>query len=594
VSVHPNDIARRSRVAALGVVVLLVALASAFFNAQVLQHDRYKLQSQENRLRAIPLPAPRGTIYDRAGNIIAENLPGYSVSLFPPSVDSLRAALKQLSTVITLTPDQIEQAVRRYRRDPNRPTVIIADASIDVISVLEEHRINFPRLIIQSVPKRFYPDGPVVAPFVGYTGEVTDADLNSPAYEGYKPGQLVGKGGLEKEYEKELRGTEGVRYDEVDARGRLVRQASERMDLNPEPAPPLYTNIDLDLQRYTASIFGDSLQGALVALDPQTGGVLALYSAPSYDVNRFTGGIPADYWKQLLTDERRPLVNKAIQGRYPPGSTFKLATAVTGLEGGIVSLDSHMPEPCTGGYQYGNRYFHCWDKHGHGDIDLSQAIEKSCDVYFYQLGLKIGLSRLIAGGVSLQLRDKSGIDLPEEKRALFPYAIDYYNKTYGARGWSNSVTLNLAIGQGEDAQTVVNMAKFYAALATDGRAPTPFVARHAPVKEQIFKLTPEQMDGLRKALAGVVQAGGTAASARIQGVVLAGKTGTAQTGKFVNGTELNHAWFVGFAPADQPKIVVAVMIEFGGHGGRAAHVASSVISHYLKVVPVSSQLQTEG
>jgi penicillin-binding protein 2 len=592
-SVHPNDIARRSRMASLGVSALLLALAGAFFNAQVLQHDRYKLQSQENRLRAIPLPAPRGIIYDRTGNIIAENLPGYAVSIFPPNVDSLRAALKQLSSVITLTPDQVEQTVRRYRRDPNRPTVIISDASIDVISVLEEHRINFPRLIIQSVPKRFYPDGPAVASFVGYTGEISDADLNSPAYEGYKPGQLIGKGGLEKEYEKELRGHEGVRYDEVDARGRLVRQASERMDLNPEPAPPLHTNIDLDLQRYTASVFGDSLQGALVALDPQTGGVLALYSAPSYDVNRFTGGIPADYWKQLLTDDRRPLVNKAIQGRYPPGSTFKLATAVTGLEGGIVSLDSHMPEPCTGGYQYGNRYFHCWDKRGHGDIDLSQAIEKSCDVYFYQLGLKIGLSRLIAGGVSLDMRDKSGIDLPEEKRALFPYAVDYYNKTYGARGWSNSVILNLSIGQGENAQTVVNMAKFYAALATDGRAPTPFVARHTPERQQLFKLTQEQMDGLRKALAGVVQAGGTAASARIQGVVLAGKTGTAQTGKFVNGTELNHAWFVGFAPADKPRIVVAVMIEFGGHGGRAAHVASSVISHYLKVVPVSA-VQTEG
>lgn len=592
-SVHPNDIARRSRVASIAIAALLTALACAFFNAQVLQHDRYKLQSQENRLRAIPLPAPRGIIYDRSGNIIAENLPGYAVSLFPPSVDSLRAALKQLSTVITLTPDQVDQAVRHYKRDPNRPTVIISDASIDVISVLEEHRINFPRLIIQSVPKRFYPDGPAVASFVGYTGEITDADLNTPQYEGYKPGQLVGKGGLEKEYEKELRGTEGVRYDEVDARGRLVRQASERMDLTPEPAPPLYTNIDLDLQRYVAGVFGDSLQGALVALDPRTGGVLALYSAPSYDVNRFTGGIPADYWKELLTDERRPLVNKATQGRYPPGSTFKLVTAVTALEGGLVSLDSHMPEPCTGGFQYGNRYFHCWKKEGHGDIDLSQAIEKSCDVYFYQLGLKIGLSRLIAGGVSLQMRDKSGIDLPEEKRALWPYAVDYYNKTYGARGWSSAVILNLAIGQGENAQTVINMAKFYAALASDGEAPTPFVARHAPERKQIFKLTPEEMDGLRKALAGVVQAGGTAASASIRGVVLAGKTGTAQTGKRVNGVELNHAWFVGFAPADQPTIVVAVMVEFGGHGGRAAHVASSVIAHYLKVAPVAA-MQTEG
>ena len=591
-SVHPNDIARRSRVASLAQAAIIVTLMGAFFKTQVLQHDRYKLQSQENRLRAIPLPAPRGIIYDRTGNIIAENLPGYSVSILPPNVDSLRTALAQLSGVITLTPDQIDQAVRRYRRDPNRPTVIISDASIDVISVLEEHRINFPRLIIQSVPKRFYPDGPAVASFVGYTGEITDADLNSNQYEGYKPGQLVGKGGLEREYEKALRGREGVRYDEVDARGRQVRQAGPRMDLNPEPAPPLYTNIDADLQRYTAQIFGDSLQGGAIAIDPRNGAVLALYSAPSYDVNRFTGGIPADYWKVLLSDERHPLVNKVTQGRYPPGSTFKLATAVTGMEAGVVSLDEHMPVPCTGGFQYGNRYFKCWDKRGHGDISLARAIEVSCDVYFYQLGLKIGLSKLLAGGVSLGMREKSGIDLPEEKRALWPYAVDYYNKTYGARGWSNSVTLNLAIGQGENAQTVVNMAKFYAALATDGTAPTPEIVKRAPERTRVFQLTPEQMEGLRKALAGVIQSG-TAQSAKIQGVMLAGKTGTAQTGKRVNGVELNHAWFVGFAPADNPTIVVAVMLEFGGHGGRAAHVASAMISHYLKVAPVAA-VETEG
>lgn len=591
-SVHPNDIARRSRVARLGLGAVILSLMGAFFNAQVLQHDRYKLQSQENRLRALPLPAPRGIIYDRSGNIIAENLPGYAVSIAPVNVDSLRSSLKQLSNVITLTPDQVDAAVRRFRRDPNRPTLIISDASMSVVSVLEEHRINFPRLIIQSVPKRFYPDGPAVASFVGYTGEVTDADLNSPAYQGYKPGQLVGKGGIEKEYEKVLRGKEGVRYDEVDARGRQVRQATPRLDLNPEPAPPLYTNIDLDLQRYVAAVFGDSLVGGAIAMDPRDGGVLALYSAPSYDVNKFTGGIPADYWKELLSDDRRPLVNKVTQGRYPPGSTFKLATAVTGLEDGVVTLDEHMPEPCTGGFQYGNRYFKCWDKKGHGSISLARAIEVSCDVYFYQLGLKIGLSRMIAGGVSLDMREKSGIDLPDEKRALFPYAVDYYNKTYGARGWSNAVTLNLSIGQGENSQTVVNMAKFYAALATDGTAPTPEIVRRAPVKTRIFRLDQQQMDGLRTALAGVIGEG-TATSARIQGIMLAGKTGTAQTGKRVNGVELNHAWFVGFAPADKPTIVVAVMLEYGGHGGRAAHVASSIISHYLKVAPVTA-VQSEG
>jgi penicillin-binding protein 2 len=592
VSVHPNDIARRSRVATLGLLAVILSLMGAFFNAQVVQHDRYKLQSQENRLRALPLPAPRGIIYDRSGNIIAENLPGYSVSIAPVNVDSLRSSLQHLSSVITLTPDQVDAAVRRFRRDPNRPTLIISDASMSVVSVLEEHRINFPRLIIQSVPKRFYPDGPVVASFVGYTGEITDADLNSPAYKGYKPGQLIGTGGIEKEYESVLRGREGVRYDEVDARGRQVRQATPRLDLNPEPAPPLYTNIDLDLQRYVAAVFGDSLVGGAIAMDPRDGGVLALYSAPSYDVNKFTGGIPADYWKGLLNDERRPLVNKVIQGRYPPGSTFKLATAVTALEDGVVTLDEHMPEPCTGGYQYGNRYFKCWDKRGHGSISLARAIEVSCDVYFYQLGLKIGLSRLIAGGVSLDMRERTGIDLPDEKRALWPYAVDYYNKTYGARRWSNAVTLNLSIGQGENSQTVVNMAKFYAALATDGTAPTPEVVKQAPVRTRIYKLNQEQMDGLRTALAGVVGQG-TAQSARIEGIMLAGKTGTAQTGKRVDGVELNHAWFVGFAPADKPTIVVAVMLEYGGHGGRAAHVASSIISHYLKVAPVTA-VQSEG
>lgn len=592
-SVHPNDVARRSRVASLGLAAIVASLAAAFFNAQVIQHDRYKLQSQENRLRAIPLPAPRGIIYDRTGKVIAENLPGYAVSISPTSLDSLKVSLQRLGTVIDLKPEQVDAALRRFRRDPHRPTVIISDAEPAVVSVLEEHRINFPRLIIQSVPKRFYPDGPAVASFVGYTGEISDADLNGSQYPGYKPGQLIGKGGLEKEYEKSLRGREGVRYDEVDARGRLVRQAGERMDLTPEPAPPLYTNIDIDLQRYVAEIFGDSLQGGAIAIDPRNGGVLALYSAPSYDVNRFTGGIPADYWKTLLTDERRPLVNKVIQGRYPPGSTFKLATAVTGLQSGLVTLDGHMPDPCTGGLQYGNRYFKCWYKPGHGDLTLAQAIEKSCDVYFYQLGLKIGLSRLIAGGVSLDMRDRSGIDLPEEKRALWPYAVDYYNKTYGARGWSNAVTLNLSIGQGENAQTVVNMAKFYAALATDGTAPTPEIARLKPERQRVFKLTDEQMVGLRTALAGVVSAGGTAASSRIEGIMLAGKTGTAQTGKRVEGVELNHAWFVGFAPADQPTIVVAVMIEYGGHGGRAAHIASSIISHYLKVTPVAA-VETEG
>jgi penicillin-binding protein 2 len=572
----------------LALVLGFLFLVGAFFKTQVIQNKQYVMQSQENRLRPIPLPAPRGIIYDRHGQVIAENLPAYSVSITAPSVDSLRGALSALATTLQLDQGQINAAIRRYRRAPTRPTVIVPDASIDVVSVLEEHRLDFPRLIIQSVPKRYYPDGSAVASFVGYTGEITESELNDPKYANYKPGQEIGKAGLEKQYESILHGREGVRFDEVDARGRPVRGEGPRPDLDPVGAPPLYTNIDLDLQKFTVGLFADSLQGGAVAIDPNTGEVLALYSAPSWDPNKFTGGIPADYYKQLLQDDRRPLVNKAIQGRYPPGSTFKLAVSVIALQNGLVGLNEHMPAPCTGGYQFGNRYFRCWDKRGHGYLSLEGAIKHSCDVYFYQLGLKIGLSKLIAGGITLTMRDKSGIDLPEENQPYWPYAVDYYNKKYGPRNWSNAETLNLAIGQGANSQTVVNMAKFYSALATQGMAPRPEIAHLVPQKKQVFHLTGAQDSVLLEGLKAVLEGGGTAAASAIQGLTLAGKTGTAQ-----NTGGADHGWFVGFAPADHPKIVVAVLLEFGLHGSRAAHIATAIMGHYLKVGPIQA-IMDEG
>ncbi len=566
----------------LALVLGFLFLIGAFFKTQVIQNHQYVMQSEENRLRPIPLPAPRGIIYDRHGEVIAENLPAYSVSITAPNVDSLRAALSQLAPTLQLEAYQINAAIRRYRRAPTRPTVILPDASIDIVSVLEEHRLDFPRLIIQSVPKRYYPDGPMVASFVGYTGEITESDLNDPKYASYKPGQEIGKAGLEKQYEAILHGKEGVRFDEVDARGRPVRGEGPRPDLNPLGAPPLYTNIDLDLQKFMVGIFADSLQGGAVAIDPTTGEVLALYSAPSWDPNKFTGGIPADYYKQLLDDKRRPLVNKAIQGRYPPGSTFKLATSVIALKDGLVGLKEHMPVSCSGGLQYGSRYFRCWEKKGHGSLDLEGAIKHSCDVYFYQLGLKVGLSRMIAGGISLTMRDKSGIDLPEENQPFWPYAIDYYNKKYG-RNWSNAETLNLAIGQGANSQTVVNMAKLYSAIATQGEEARPEIAHLVPQRKQIYNLSQEQDSVLLEGLKAVLEAGGTAGASAIQGLTLAGKTGTAQ-----NPGGNDHGWFVGFAPADHPKIVVAVLLEFGLHGSRAAHIASAIIGHFLKVGPIKA------
>ena len=590
-SFHPNEMQRRARLAAALLFLAFVFLVGSFFRTQVLQHAQYVLQSEENRLREVPLPAPRGVIYDRRGQIIAENLPGYSVSLLAPGVDSLRAALRRLAGTITMSPEQINQAVRRFRRAPNRPAVIFPDASFDVVSVLEEHRVEFPGLIIQSAPKRYYPDGPAMAAFIGYTGEVNEAELSSANFRGYKAGQQVGKDGLERQYEHLLRGREGTRFVEVDARGRVVREAGARQDLLPEAAPPLYTNIDLDLQKFVVELFGDSLIGGIVALEPKTGAVLALHSAPTFDPNRFIGGIPADYLRALNEDGRRPLYNKAIKGAYAPGSIWKLATAVTAMQAGIVSLDDQMPVACTGGYQYGNRRFKCWEKKGHGHLNLAQAIESSCDVYFYQLGLKIGLSRLVAGGVELGARERTGIDLPWETRPSFPSApaTDYYNRRFVSRGGSKAVSLNLAIGQGENAQTVVNMARFYTALATDGYAAQPRILRGESQRVQMFQLDDEQLAGVKKALAGVVQRG-TAAASQIRGVMLAGKTGTAQN---AHDPTRDHAWFVGFAPANDAKIVVAVVLEFGGHGTRAARHASKINEHYLGV-PTPQVINTEG
>jgi penicillin-binding protein 2 len=592
-SFHPNDIVKRGRAASLIVTGVLVFLLGGFFRSQVLNHAKYDLQSKTNRLRELPLPAPRGVIFDRNNKVIADNVIGYSVSVLAMKEDTLRAVLQRLTGTISITPTQIEQSVRRFRQAPTRPTVIIPDASFDVVSVLEEHRSQFPGLIIQSAPRRFYPDGPIVASFVGYVGEVSQAELAQSSFADYKPGQQVGKQGLEKQYESLLRGKEGSQFVEVDARGRIVRNSGAQPDQVPEAGPDLHTNIDLDLQKFVAGIFGDSLQGGAVAIDPQTGGVLALYSAPSFDGNRFIGGVSAQYYDSLRTDERRPLYNKALQGTYPPGSTWKLATTAIGLETGAVKMTDKMPIPCSGGMQFGSRYFHCWKPEGHGYLDLKGAIAKSCDVYFYQLGLRLGIARLIAGGVSIGFDKKAGIDLPEELRPRFPKTTEYFDNKYGKGRWNNSLVLSMAIGQGDNSQTILNMAKFYTALGTDGKAATPQVKKGPAQRIQVVQLTADQMEQMRQALVGVVNAG-TAAASAIKGVQLAGKTGTAQSGKYVNGKELNHGWFVGFAPADKPAIVVAVMIEFGGHGTRAAAIASKIIQAYLHVAPVLDASSVDG
>lgn len=589
-SFHPNEVARRARAVRAVLTLVIAGLGLAFFRVQVLRSSQYALQADGNRMREVPLVAPRGIIYDRNGEIIAENLPGYTVSLLSPTADSLASALDALSKIVPIDERHRSLVMRRYERARNQPAVIFNDAPFEIVSALEEHRVQFPELIIQNSPKRYYPDGEAVAAVMGYIGEISELELTLPKFEGYKPGQLIGKAGLERQYEAQLHGREGSRFVEVDARGRVVRDQGVRPDIMPEAPAALTSTLDLELQRFIHERYKDSLLGAVVAIDPKTGGVLALYSGPTYDINRFTGSVPPSYFNQLNTDPRKPLYNKATQGVYPPASTWKLATAVMAMEMGIADIDTYMERPCTGGYMFGNRFFRCWKHDGHGNVNMRQAIATSCDTYFYQLGLKIGLSNLVAGGIRMGFGSRSGIDYPQETMPNFPKAdiTRYYNEKYGARNWTNAVTLNLSIGQGENDQTAINMARFYTALATDGTAARPHLIQQDVPRERLFSIRPEQLAALREAMADVVSSRGTAGSAAVQGITIAGKTGTAQN------AGPDHAWFVGFAPYEDPKIVVAVFVEFGLHGYTAARIATKVMEQYLKTTLVNASATTNA
>ncbi len=579
-SFHPHLLERRLRVARTVVWGALAALVVVFFRTQILEHSKYQLQSETNRLRPIPLPAPRGIITDRNGKVLADNVPGYTVSLLPAAhEDSLRAALRRIAPIVRLDSAATERVLVRYRRAPYLPVTVLPNATFTIVSQLEERRLMFPGLLIQPEPKRHYPDSSLVAPRVGYIGEVSEAERAQRRLSPVRLGGLLGKDGLEREYDDSLRGADGVRFVEVSALQRVVRDAGAASTLLPIPGRALATTIDLDLQRYVARIFPAGQRGAVLALNPNSGEILALYSAPGFDPNAFVGGVDPDYWRSLNTSPAHPLLDRAIKTFYPPGSTWKLAVASMGLKRGIVTLRSHMPIPCRGGLQYGNRFFRCWSAGGHGDLSLADAIAQSCDVYFYQLGLKLGLTSLLEDASGLGFRSRTGIDLPGEITAVFPSGTDYYDRVYGPRRWTSAVTLNLAIGQGENAQTLVNMVRFYQMLASDGRERPPYLVHPTTKSDVSLGLAPEQLAGLRQAMISVVERGTARGAGRFGGnIAIAGKTGTAQ-----NPHGPAHGWFIGFAPAEKPEIVVGAIIEFAREGPYVAPLVTRVIGHYLGV-----------
>lgn len=565
----------RADVAKLVLVAAFVLLIGAFFRTQIIQHEKFQLRAETNRLRPIALTPPRGTILDRNGNIIAENVPGYSVKVLAPSVDSLRAVIGRIGRFVPIDTADVEDIVRRFRVARYQPAVVFGDATFETIARLEEHRAVLPGLVIQSEPKRLYPSGKAVAHLVGYVSEVTENDLAAQRFPGADLGTIVGKAGLEQEYDDTLRGIAGVRYMEVNARGRLVREDAGGASLLPTPGRPIVTTIDLDLQRFIDSIWPAGVRGAMIAMTPG-GQIRAFYSAPSYDPNVFVGGISRANWRALNDDEARPLLNRAIQTRYPPASPFKLAIGAMALKRGLIGLDTHMPTPCRGGMRLGNRVFRCWKKEGHGSLDLIGAVAKSCDVYFYQVGLRLGLKAIMEDGVLMGFRDPSGIDIQNEKNPIWPSSTAYFDKLYGPRHWSPpATTLNFSIGQGEITQTLINMMKFYEGLASEGKSSTPYLVRPASTKSVDLGLTPAQLDGLRHALIAVVEQG-TAAASRRKDLAVAGKTGTAQ-----NSHGKDHGWFIGFAPADKPELIVGAIMEFAEHGTTVAPYVVRVLRREL-------------
>jgi penicillin-binding protein 2 len=573
---------RRTHVMVFAITFVMSTLLTAFFATQVVSGHTYEAKARENRLRPIVIPAPRGTILDRNGDVVATSITSYTLQLLPSDSSIIHRTLQDLAPFVGLAGSDVEQLMARRNRRPHDLLEVTDRATYSQAAALEERRAAFPNIMVVERPQRYYPAGAAIGHIVGYVSEITKEQLKASPYKdlGYRQGRLIGQAGIEKQYERTLSGEDGARYVEVDARGRVVNPTASITALDPRAGNPLRLTIDVRLQEYIHQIFPDTMKGAVVAMVPSSGEILALYSHPTYDPNAFVGRIPADLWRALNTDPDKPLLNRTISALYPPASTFKTATAVMGVRLGLVTKDSRMPIPCTGGMAYAGRYARCWYHAGHGYLDLAHAIEKSCNVFFYQLGIRIGLNNLAMLATRIGFGHRAGIDIPAEVKPIFPPTAAWYQGYFKVPAQPSDV-MSLAIGQGPNSQTVLNMASFYAALAGDGRGVTPHLVRSDSVeklKPNIDTgLTPQQLTNLWAGLQLVTEEDGTAVQSSLARYKLYGKTGTAQN------AGPDHGWFVGFAgvPNGHPEVVVAVIVEHGLHGDAAAPLASKVANFYL-------------
>ena len=566
------------------VVALLGVLIAVLFRFQVLRSSDWLLESQSNRLRPLTVPAPRGVIRDRVGRVLADNVPGYSVSIVHDQPDSMISTLRRLREHLELGDRRFEELAVQARSGPPRPLLVSVDAPFDAVAALQERRSIFPRLLIESRPKRRYPAGRVGAHVIGYVGEINEAEVEARQGEGAEPGWIVGRSGIEAQYESTLQGKPGSRYVEVDAVGRIVGSFAGVRSVTEEPGTDLELNLDLELMEWIDHIFPEGMNGSVVALEVETGGVLALYSAPAYDPNVFAGFVDRSEWDRLVQDPESPLYHRAVMGKYPPGSPWKLATAAIALDLGVVTPTERMTVPCRGSYVFGNRAYRCWLPQGHGSLDLAGAIQHSCNVYFYQLGVRIGLARMLEVGNRMGFGEQCGIDLPNEAGGNFPEGLEFWERRYGYQPREGEA-LNLAIGQGPNDQTPLKIAQFMVAIARDGSAPAPSLLRSSldGASEASWRLDipREHLEHIREGIRRVTREGGTAYRSSLEHFDLLGKTGTAQSG----GGRPDHAWFTGIASpyGEAPEIVVVALVEFGGSGsGVAAPLVAKTADFYLR------------
>jgi len=589
-----NREARNRRALFLGALMAagFTTLIAGTVRLQLVKHEAYRQLAEQNRVRLEVVRAPRGRIFDRHGRLLADNTPAFSIVYRPPdgdleAADSLAdAPAAILERVLALPRPDLQAIVRRAVRT-GATTPFREDVEIELVSQIEELRSELPHVEVMVTPRRQYPLGTVAAHLLGYAGEINEGELATRKEKGYRLGDLIGRSGLERSYEEALRGKDGHQYVVVNAMGRRVGQLEDVPAVAPQPGQDLRLALDLDVQQALEEGMANVARGAAVAIDPRTGGVLGMVSRPTFDPNEFARGLSRARWREFMQDRSYPLLNRAIQSAYPPASTFKIVTSLAGLAEGVIKPTTRMSVACAGGYRYGSRWYKCWNHSGHGSLDLPSALAWSCDVYYYQLGLRLGVDRLATWATRIGLGQKTGIDLPQERSGLVPTS-KWFDRRRGAGKWSNGVMLNLAIGQGENLYTPLQIAQVGVSVATQGAIRTPHMVQEIldpvtaqaravePPPRQAVTLPPETWAALSAAMERTI-ASGTGGRAQVPGVRVAGKTGTGQ-----NPHGDDHAVFVCYAPVEAPTIAVAVLVENGGHGGStAAPIAQKALVAWL-------------